>query len=85
MPKSFSCRFMNSPAFWGCSAHGVYRFHALSIKALLIDVINESNEMSDGPVDKAMTRWKKIEKFQETHLYTMYANVKNLCDVTTRC
>ena len=57
-------------------------FMLSSIKASLIDAINASDEMSDGPMDKAAMRWKQIEKFLETHEFIMNADVRNLCGVS---
>ena len=57
-------------------------FMLSAIKASLIDVINTSDEMSDGPMDKAAMRWKQIEKFLETHEFIMNADVRNLCGVS---
>lgn len=57
-------------------------FMLSAIKASLIDAINTSDEMSDGPMDKAAMRWKQIEKFLETHEFIMNADVRNLCGVS---
>lgn len=57
-------------------------FMLSTIKASLIDVINTSDEMSDGPMDKATLRWKQIEKFLETHEFIMNADVRKLCGVS---
>ena len=57
-------------------------FMLSAIKASLIDAISESDEMSDGPMDKATMRWKQIEKFLETHPYIMNADVRALCGVS---
>ena len=57
-------------------------FMLSSIKASLIDAINASDEMSDGPMGKATMRWKQIEKFLETHPYIMNADVRALCGVS---
>ena len=57
-------------------------FMLSSIKASLIDAINASDEMSDGPMDKAAMRWRQIEKFLETHPYIMNADVRALCNVS---
>ena len=38
--------------------------------------------MSDVPMDKATLRWKQIEKFLETHNFTMNADVRELCGVS---
>lgn len=53
-----------------------------AIKASLMDVINASDEMSDGAMDKATMRWEQIKKFLETHLYIMNADVRALCGVS---
>ena len=53
-----------------------------AIKASLIDAINTSDEMGDGPMDKAAMRWRQIEKFLETHEFIMNADVRALCDVS---
>ena len=53
-----------------------------TIKASLIDAINTSDEMSDGPIDKATLRWKQIEMFLETHEFIMNADVRALCGVS---
>lgn len=57
-------------------------FMLSAIKASLIDEVNTSDEMSDGPMDKAAMRWKQIEKFLETHPYIMNADVRVLCGVS---
>ena len=57
-------------------------FMLSAIKASLIDAINASDEVSDGPMDKATLRWKQIEKFLETHPYVMNADVRTLCGVS---
>jgi len=57
-------------------------FMLSTIKASLIDALNTSNEMSDGPMDKATLRWKQIEKFLETHEFIMNADVRELCRVS---
>ena len=57
-------------------------FMLSAIKASLIDVINTSDEMSDGPMDKAAMRWRQIEKFLETHEFIMNADVRALCGVS---
>ena len=55
-------------------------FMLSAIKASLIDAINTSDEMSDGPMDKATMRWEQIEKFLETHPFIMNADVRALCN-----
>ena len=57
-------------------------FMLSAIKASLIDTINASDEVSDGPMDKATMRWKQIEKFLETHSFIMNADVRALCNVS---
>ena len=57
-------------------------FMLTAIKASLIDAINTSDEMSDGPMDKAAMRWRQIEKFLETHPFIMNADVRTLCGVS---
>ena len=57
-------------------------FMLSAIKASLIDAIDASDEMSDGPMDKATMRWKQIEKFLETHEFIMNADVRALCSVS---
>lgn len=48
------------------------------IKASLIEVIHTSDEMSDGTMDKATLRWKKIEEYLKTHDYIMNADVRGV-------
>lgn len=57
-------------------------FMLSAIKASLIDAINTSDEMSDGPMGKATMRWEQIEKFLETHEFIMNADVRALCKVS---
>lgn len=57
-------------------------FMLTAIKASLIGAINTSDEMSDGPMDKAAMRWRQIEKFLETHEFIMNADVRILCNVS---
>lgn len=57
-------------------------FMLSTIKASLIDAIKTSDEMSDGKMDKATLRWKKIEEFLQTHDYIMNADVRELCGVS---
>jgi len=57
-------------------------FMLSTIKASLIDAISTSDEMGDGAMDKAMMRWKQIEKFLETHKFIMNADVRALCGVS---
>lgn len=57
-------------------------FMLSAIKASLIDAISTSDEMSDGPMDKATMRWMQIKKFIETHPYIMNADVRALCNVS---
>lgn len=53
-----------------------------TIKASLIDAIKMSDEMSDGKMDKATHRWKKIKEFLKAHDYIMNADVRELCGVS---
>ena len=53
-----------------------------AIRASLTDAIKTSDEMSDGKVDKATLRWRKIEEFLKTHDYIMNADVRELCGVS---
>ena len=53
-----------------------------AIKTSLMDAINTSDEMSDGKLDKATLRWKKIEVYLKTHDYIMNADVRELCGVS---
>ena len=57
-------------------------FMLSAIKASLIDAISTSDEMSDGKMDKATLRWKKIEEYFKTHDYIMNADVRELCGVS---
>ena len=57
-------------------------FMLSAIKASLIDAINTSDEMSDGPMDKATMRWKKIQEYLKAHDYIMNADVRELCGVS---
>ena len=47
-----------------------------------MDAISTSDEMSDGKMDKATLRWKKIEEYLKTHDYIMNADVRELCGVS---
>lgn len=51
-------------------------------KASLMDAIRTSDEMSDGKMDKATLRWKKIEEYLKTHDNIMNADVRKLCGVS---
>ena len=57
-------------------------FMLSAIKALLIEVISTSDEMSNGKIDKTTLRWKIIEKYLKTHDYVMNADVRELCGVS---
>lgn len=57
-------------------------FMLSAIKASLMDAINTSDGMSDGKMDKATLRWKKIEEYLKTHDYIMNADVRELCGVS---
>ena len=41
-------------------------FMISSIKTSLIEAINMSDEMSDGTMDEAVLRWKKLEEYPKT-------------------
>ena len=58
-------------------------FMLSAINASLIDVINTSDDMSDGKMDKATLRWNKIQKHLETHDYIMNTDVRALCGVSS--
>lgn len=58
-------------------------FMLSAIKASLMDVISASDEMSDGKMDTATFRWKKIEEYLKTHDYIMNADVRELCGVSS--
>ena len=58
-------------------------FMLSAIKASLIEAIGTSDEMSDGKMDKATFRWKKIEEYLKTHDYIMNADVRELCGVSS--
>lgn len=57
-------------------------FMLSAIKASLMEAISTSGETSDGKMDKAMLRWKKIEEYLKTHDYIMNANVRELFGVS---
>lgn len=57
-------------------------FMLSAIQASLIDTTKTSDGMSDGKVDKATLRWRKIEEFLKTHNYIMNADVRELCGVS---
>lgn len=57
-------------------------FMLSAIQASLMDAIRTSDEMSDGKMDKATLRWKKIEEYLNTHDYIMNADVRELCGVS---
>ena len=57
-------------------------FMLSAIKASLIEAISTSEKMSDGKIDKATLRWKKIEEYLKTHDYIMNADVRELCGVS---
>lgn len=58
-------------------------FMLSAINASLIDVINTSDDMSDGKMDKATLRWNKILKHLKTHDYIMNTDVRELCGVSS--
>lgn len=53
-----------------------------AIHTSLTDVIEMRDKMSDGKMDKATLRWKKIEEFLQTNDYIMNADVRALCGVS---
>lgn len=57
-------------------------FMLSAIKASLIDAANTSDEMSDGKMDKATRRWKKIEEYLKTNEHITNADVRALCGVS---
>ena len=57
-------------------------FMLSAIKALLIEVISTSGEMSNGKIDKTTLRWKIIEKYLKTYDYVMNSDVRELCGVS---
>lgn len=57
-------------------------FMLSAIKASLIDAVELSDEMSDGQIDKAAMRRRKIEAYLETHPYIMNANVREILNVS---
>lgn len=57
-------------------------FMLSAIKASLIDAANTSDEMSDGKMDKATRRWKKIEEYLKTREHITNADVRALCGVS---
>lgn len=57
-------------------------FMLSAIKASLIDPVNTSDEMSDGKMDKATRRWKKIEEYLKTREHITNADVRALCGVS---
>lgn len=50
----------------------------LDIKASLTEVINTSDAMSDGKIDKVAFRWNKIQEYLKTHDYIMNADVRDV-------
>mgnify|MGYP002530020914 FL=1 len=57
-------------------------FMLSAIKTSLIEAIDTSGEMSDGKMDKATLRWKKIKEYLKNHDYIMNADVRELCGVS---
>jgi len=57
-------------------------FMLSAIKASLIDAVELSDGMSDGQIDKAAMRRRKIEAYLETHPYIMNANVREILNVS---
>lgn len=62
-------------------------FMLSAIKASITETMEVSDgmmdEMSDGKMDKATQRWKKIEAYLNTHDYIMNADVRELCGVSS--
>lgn len=62
-------------------------FMLSAIKASITEAIQVSDgmmdAMSDGKMDKAAQRWKKIEAYLKTHDYIMNADVRELCGVSS--
>ena len=62
-------------------------FMLSAIKASITEAMEVSDEMmdemSDGKMDKATQRWKKIEAYLKTHDYIMNADVRELCGVSS--
>ena len=62
-------------------------FMLSAIKASITEAMEVSDEMmdemSDGKMDKAAQRWKKIEAYLKTHDYIMNADVRELCGVSS--
>ena len=57
-------------------------FMLSAIKTSLIEAIDTSGEMSDGKMDKATLRWKKIKEYLKNHDYIMNADARELCGVS---
>ena len=61
-------------------------FMLSAIKASITEAMEVSDkmmdEMSDGKMDKATLRWKKIEEYLKTHDYIMNGDVRELCGVS---
>ncbi|HIQ61518.1 MAG TPA: Fic family protein [Candidatus Enterenecus faecium] len=62
-------------------------FMLSAIKASITETMEVSDEMmdemSDGKMDKATQRWKKIEAYLKNHDYIMNADVRELCGVSS--
>lgn len=62
-------------------------FMLSAIKASITEAMEVSDEMmdemSDGKMDKAAQRWKKIEAYLKNHDYIMNADVRELCGVSS--
>ena len=52
------------------------------IHASLTEVVNASDEMSDGPQSKAALRWQKIQAYLRSHETIQSADVQRLCAVS---
>lgn len=49
------------------------------IHASLMEAVNVSDEMSDGPQSKAALRWQKIQAYLKSHETIQSADVQRLC------
>ena len=52
------------------------------IHASLMEAVNVSDEMSDGPQSKAALRWQKIQAYLKSHETIQSADVQRLCAVS---
>ena len=61
---------------------GFIEFMLSAIEASLIEVVNMSDKVSDGTMDRAAFRWSKIQQYLENHDHIMNADVRRLCGVS---